>query len=117
MLRGHVVSPVGRWEARITAVAPYITQQQQPTRRQVGEFAEMLTGRHGERLEDWMRDVDATGAAPLRSFANGLRTDLDAVVNGLTLPYSSGPVEGTVTRIILWNLICQVRPVCPRRLG
>ena len=69
------------------------------TRRQVGEFAGMLTGRHGERLNDWMRDVDATGAAPLRSFANGLRTDLDAVVNGLTLPFSSGPVDGTVTRI------------------
>ena len=46
-----------------------------------------------------MREVDATGAAPLRSFATGLRTDLDAVTNGLTLPYSSGPVEGTVTRI------------------
>ena len=26
------------------------------TRRQVGEFAEMLTGRHGERLRDWMRE-------------------------------------------------------------
>lgn len=69
------------------------------TRRQVGEFAEMLTGRHGERLDDWMRDIDATGAAPLRSFVNGLRSDLDAVVNGLTLSYNSGPVEGTVTRI------------------
>ena len=69
------------------------------TRRQVGTFAEMLTGRHGDRLEDWMREVDATGAAPLRSFAAGLRTDLDAVTNGLTLSYNSGPVEGTVTRI------------------
>ena len=69
------------------------------TRRQVGAFAEMLTGRHGDRLEDWMREIDATGAAPLRSFAAGLRTDLDAVTNGLTLHYNSGPVEGTVTRI------------------
>lgn len=69
------------------------------TRRQVGEFAEMLTGRHGERLDDWMRDIDATGAPPLRSFANGLRSDLDAVTNGLTMPHNSGPVEGTVTRI------------------
>ena len=69
------------------------------TRRQVGAFAEMLTGRHGERLDDWMREVNTAGAAPLRSFAAGLRTDLDAVTNGLTLSYNSGPVEGTVTRI------------------
>jgi transposase len=43
----------------------------------------------------------------------GLRRDLDAVTNGLSLDYSSGQVEGNVNRIILWNLICQVMPVCP----
>jgi transposase len=35
----------------------------------------------------------------LRSFINGIRTDLDAVTNGLSLPYSSGRVEGHVNRI------------------
>lgn len=35
--------------------------------------------------------------------------DEDAVTAGLSLPWSSGPVEGAVTRIIMWNLICQVR--------
>jgi transposase len=69
------------------------------THRQVREFAEMLTQRRGEHLDAWMRDVDARGAAPLRSFTKGLRTDLYAVAAGLTLPYSSGPVEGAVTRI------------------
>ncbi|MBT8224685.1 MAG: helix-turn-helix domain-containing protein, partial [Dactylosporangium sp.] len=33
------------------------------------------------------------------SFANGLTRDYAAVVNGLTLPHSSGPVEGQVNRI------------------
>jgi transposase len=37
--------------------------------------------------------------SPLRSFAAGLGKDHDAVTAGLTLPYSSGPVEGAVTRI------------------
>ena len=69
------------------------------TSRQVREFAEMLTQRHGERLDDWMRDVQDNGAPALRSFANGLRNDLDAVTAGLTLDYSSGAVEGTVNRI------------------
>ena len=36
--------------------------------------------------------------------AAGLQRDLDTVTAGLTLPYSSGPVEGHVNRIILWNL-------------
>ncbi len=35
----------------------------------------------------------------LHSFATGIRRDLDAVTAGLTLPYSSGPVEGNVNRI------------------
>lgn len=35
----------------------------------------------------------------LRSFAAGLKRDLAAVVNGLTMPYGSGAVEGTVNRI------------------
>jgi transposase len=35
----------------------------------------------------------------LRSFAVGLTKDHAAVVNGLTLPYSSGAVEGNVNRI------------------
>lgn len=69
------------------------------TRRQVQVFAEMLTGRHGERLEEWMRDVEDAGAPALRSFVAGVRTDLAAVTAGLTLNYSSGPVEGTVNRI------------------
>lgn len=37
-------------------------------------------------------------------FANGLERDLDAVTVGLTLRWSSGPVEGHVNRVIMWNL-------------
>ena len=55
------------------------------TSRQVREFAEMLTQRQGQRLGDWMRDVQDNGTPALRSFANGLRNDLDAVTAGLTL--------------------------------
>jgi transposase len=38
-------------------------------------------------------------AAFIRGFAGYLRRDLDAVTAGLTLPYSSGVVEGHVNRI------------------
>ena len=39
------------------------------------------------------------GQPELRSFAAGIRNDQQAVTNGLTLPYSSGKVEGTVNKI------------------
>jgi len=69
------------------------------TDRQVREFAKMLTQRQGQRLGEWLHDVETTGAPALRSFAAGLRNDLDAVTAGLTTNYGSGAVEGTVNRI------------------
>lgn len=69
------------------------------TRDLVSEFAEILTQRRGHQLRGWMQRVDTDGAPALRSFATGLDRDLDAVTAGLTMPYSSGPVEGTVNRI------------------
>jgi transposase len=67
------------------------------THRQVHDFAEIMTNREGHRLPAWMGEVDQHGEPALRSFVAGLRSD--AVTNGLTLPYSPGPVEGAVHRI------------------
>jgi transposase len=65
----------------------------------VTSFAEMMTGLHGQHLHQWLADVEADDQPQLHSFANGIRRDLQAVTAGLTLPYSSGPVEGNVNRI------------------
>jgi len=62
-------------------------------------FAELLTGLHGDRLDAWIDQVERDQLPHLRSFTAGLKRDHTAVVNGLTLPYSSGAVEGTVNRI------------------
>jgi transposase len=35
------------------------------------------------------------------SLANGIQVDRVAVINGLTLPWSTGRVEGTVTKVKL----------------
>jgi transposase len=58
-----------------------------------------LTARQGQRLNDWITAVEADDQPDLRSFTAGLRRDHDAVVNGLTMTYSSGVVEGHVNRI------------------
>ncbi|MGH3215184.1 MAG: ISL3 family transposase, partial [Trebonia sp.] len=63
----------------------------------VTSFAEMMTRRSGDKdLEDWLSAVEAGDQPELRSFAAGIRTDQQAVTNGLTLHWSSGKAEGTV---------------------
>lgn len=69
------------------------------TATHVAAFAEMMTGLHGDRLIAWMNTVNAEELPHLHSFTTGLRRDLKAVTNGLTLPHSSGPVEGIVNKI------------------
>jgi transposase len=65
----------------------------------VRSFAQMLASLHGDRLGDWIAAAQQAGLPGITSFANGLTSDLDAVTAGLTLPHSSGPVEGNVNRI------------------
>jgi transposase len=66
----------------------------------VAEFAKILTRLEGDRLDDWLQAVENDPGQPdLQSFARGIRRDYQAVRNGLTLPYSSGPVEGNNTKI------------------
>jgi transposase len=67
-------------------------------RLHVRQFAEMMTHRHGQNLKTWMNAVLGDDLPELHSFVTGLRRDQDAVTAGLTLPYSSGPVEGHVNR-------------------
>jgi hypothetical protein len=68
--------------------------------RHVAGFARMIKDLSGDEntLTKWIGAVDADLPA-LRVFTSGLRRDLAAVVAGLTLPYNSGAVEGTVNRI------------------
>jgi transposase len=66
----------------------------------VRAFAVIMNERRGRKLlEQWMTAATATGEPALRSFVTGLRADQDAVTAGLSLPWSSGSVEGHVNRI------------------
>lgn len=55
----------------------------------------------------WISAVRADDLPSLHGFAGGLERDLDAVTTGLTLAWNSGPIEGHVNRIIMWNQRCQ----------
>ncbi|WP_327004529.1 ISL3 family transposase [Dactylosporangium sp. NBC_01737] len=64
----------------------------------VRAFAVMMTGRQGGNLEHWLTTIEGDDLPALRSLAIGMRRDQEAITNGLTLPHSSGAVEGAVTR-------------------
>jgi transposase len=66
--------------------------------RHVRSFASMLTGRQGKRLPDWLDAVRQEDLPSLHTLAAGIDRDRDAVIAGLTLPWSSGAVEGHVNR-------------------
>lgn len=63
-------------------------------RRLVLAFSDMSSGLRGQYLDDWLAAARSSGLPALASFAGSLERDYDAVRNGLTLPWSSGPVEG-----------------------
>jgi hypothetical protein len=65
----------------------------------VPTFASMLTKLTGQNLLQWISDVQAAELPGISSFAKGLEQDLDAVTQGLTSRWNSGPVEGRVNHI------------------
>jgi hypothetical protein len=65
----------------------------------VHDFADTMHKLSGTRLPQWIAVVLASDLPQLHSFAKGLQRDLAAVTAGLTLPWSSGPVEGQVNRV------------------
>jgi transposase len=65
----------------------------------VTAFAKMMTLLQGEHLDTWIASVEVDTLPTLAAFARNMRRDIDAIRNGLTLTYSSGPVEGSINRL------------------
>jgi transposase len=97
-----ILTPPGKLTDADRAALAQITarcQELDVTRTLVCEFAGMLRHRHGQHLEAWAASTETSPVSELRGFARGLRKDWAAVTAGLTVSYSSGPVEGHVNRI------------------
>lgn len=62
-------------------------------------FHDLVSHQRGQLLLEWIRQAERDAPKPIRSFAGFLRQDLNAVTAGLTLPWSSGMVEGHVNRV------------------
>jgi transposase len=66
------------------------------------EFAAMMRGREAGKLVPWIEKARQADAPPeLRTFADGLQSDNDAVLAALSMEWSNGQVEGQVNRLKL----------------
>jgi len=65
------------------------------------QFMSMLRLRRGQEFEGWLSAVEASHIPELRRFAHSLCQDKDAVIAGLTLSVSNGPVEAQVHKLKL----------------
>ncbi len=64
-------------------------------------FMQMIREHTGQQLETWLSEVEASHLPELKSIARGIQHDQAAVLAGLTLPWSQGPLEGHVNRLKL----------------
>ncbi len=64
-------------------------------------FMQMIWEHEGHQLDTWLNEAEASHLPELKSFAKGIQQDKAAVLAGLTLPWSQGPVEGHVNRLKL----------------
>jgi len=63
------------------------------------DFAGLVRQRQPAQLEAWLERATASGLNAFKSLANGIRADYEAVKAGVTLPWSTGPVEGQINRL------------------
>jgi transposase len=70
-------------------------------RRLRQEFAKMVRSLQGEELDGWLEEAAGCEASVVKKFAASLKKDLAAVKAGLTQEWSTGAVEGFITKLKL----------------
>jgi transposase len=65
------------------------------------EITRVIKEQAHDRLDAWLDAAAASGLPDLVSFADGLRRERTGLLAAPTLPWSTGPVEGHITRLKL----------------
>jgi transposase len=63
------------------------------------DFATLVRQRQPTQLDPWLKRATTSAVDAVRRFATGLHEDYQAVKAGVTLPWSTGPVEGHINRL------------------
>lgn len=89
------------WQKEARRLLGETDQEIATVTRHVHGFLQMLRQLQGSQLDGWLNEVETNGIAELRSFAQGLRKEYQAVKAGLTETWSNGPTEAQVQRLKL----------------
>jgi hypothetical protein len=65
----------------------------------VQDFAQRLRARQPERLDAWLQQAATSSLTTFRRLAKSFRRDYAAVKAGVTVPWSTSPVEGHINRL------------------
>ncbi len=65
------------------------------------EIVRIVRAQAPDRLDAWLEAAGGSGLPDLVTFADGLRRERAELLAALTLPWSTGPVEGHITRLKL----------------
>ncbi len=82
---------------RITQMDSTLAQARELTQG----FLDLIRHHSSEGLDSWLKDVRASAVRQFLPFAQSRERDRPAILAGLTLPYSTGPVEGHINRLKL----------------
>src|SRR3989454_4127353 len=63
------------------------------------DFTHLVRQRQPEHFAPWLERASKSPLEAVQHFASGLRDDYAAVKAGMTLPWSTGPVEGHINRL------------------
>jgi transposase len=63
------------------------------------DFATLVRQRQPTQLDPWLKRATTSAVDAMRRFATGLYEDYEAVKAGMTLPWSTSPVEGHINRL------------------
>jgi transposase len=96
---------LGRTEKRTEVEAQQLTQlhAQDPEVAEAinlaQDFTQMVRQRQPESLDPWLQRASTSTVEAIQRFAMGLYEDYEAIKAGVTLPWSSSPVEGHINRL------------------
>ena len=65
------------------------------------EFHRIVFSNKSDELDSWIESASKLNIDELDRYINGLKTDLQAVKNGIAYPYNNGLAEGSVNKIKL----------------
>lgn len=84
-----------RYLDELCRIAPDVEK----VRRLGRQFIDIVRQQSAQALSGWLEQAHASGVEPLQRFASGIEADRDAVLAALSVPWSSGQVEGQINRL------------------